>query len=325
MFSVFPIGTHTLSMNSFQQICPSCRRQLELPAEARGQLAVCPACETQFEAAETPSAFLPTQSNVQSEATNEYQSVTIEAVFNETQAAHATRQLPFLVPFLIPSVLLLIGFIAPVAYLSDVGTVNQTLALQMLLCFSPLLLLPVAYAFWVAMNLVNRILDYHPRDVDSDASEKHWAKPRLRCFVAVYATVLSSCIFLSGVTILGVVIVNVAQSIPAPEVRLVVIGLTFVFGVIAVVGTMMRFWPLFPLSMTMHSPLATILKSLRISGANLMTSFFLVATICALLGIGTSFFGLGLPIAIPFSAMLVTVAHRMICEIPIRAMENQDG
>ncbi|TWT81060.1 hypothetical protein CA13_25070 [Planctomycetes bacterium CA13] len=43
-------------MNAYRQVCPSCRRELELPADSVGRLAKCPACETTFRVGESSSA-----------------------------------------------------------------------------------------------------------------------------------------------------------------------------------------------------------------------------------------------------------------------------
>lgn len=324
-------------MLSFQQACPSCQRSLQLPVEAKGQLAVCPACETQFVAAETSRANAVDQgvASAKNEAPTQYQSVTIEAVLAEAQAVFSTRQLPFLVPFLLPGIFLLIGFIGPIAYLSELGATNQNLALKMLVGFAPVLLMPVAYAFWVALNLANRILDHQPKDFGRDVAgedsahepagcdQQHWAKPQFRRFAAVYAVVLFSCVLMCALVVVVVMLMNLAWSIRAPEVRFVVIALTFIVGLVAFVGTMMRFWPMFPLSMLPVTRRDLVRGSWRVSGANLMTSFFLVTMVCVMLGLGTSFFGLGLPIVIPYAAMLITVGYRMICKVPIRAMQNR--
>jgi hypothetical protein len=37
-----------MNMSTFQQLCPSCNRRLELPGEATGRLAQCPACDATF-------------------------------------------------------------------------------------------------------------------------------------------------------------------------------------------------------------------------------------------------------------------------------------
>lgn len=46
-------------MSTFQQICPSCQRSLELPLAANGRTAKCPACETTFTAVDSQGSPPP--------------------------------------------------------------------------------------------------------------------------------------------------------------------------------------------------------------------------------------------------------------------------
>ena len=154
-----------MESTTFRQACPSCGRELELPSEADGQTAACPACAHQFIASDPASRGFPGESSDESardetrveggselagqtseglestaEATEhrptrrlseqDIQSLPVETILADARYTFLCRRRPLLIPFLFPSVLMALLVFAPIAYLSELA--NRTFSLAMI-------------------------------------------------------------------------------------------------------------------------------------------------------------------------------------------------
>jgi hypothetical protein len=299
---------------------------LELPIEADGKPAVCPACQTQFVAAAMGNAIesqvrhevpLPAPS---AETSKVYQRVSIETVLEDTRSVFHERRRPFLLPFLVPTVLAAVGLL-PLVYLSDLAVTKRMLAMIWLAVLSPWFLLVISYPIWFAFRLSQNLCDpgpENPPDCDSGGDTNvlksywHWFAPDGRTFLSLLLLVTITLVFLMALVVISTTMINLAVKVQAPEIRVLLSIIAFAMFVVCwlLVGT--RFWPLYPLVMRMGFGSQAIRESLAITRVNLMTSFLLVTTIFFFLGIGFGVFGLGLPLAIPLAALATEVASRLI-------------
>ena len=314
-------------MNSFQQACPSCQSSLELPIEADGKSAVCPACQSQFiagapgkEMEPHDHAELPLRTT-SVEAPKEYRRISIENVWDDSRSVFQQRSRPLLLPFLILSVLAAIG-LSPLIYLNSMAVKQRTLAMIWLAVLSPWFLSVISYSIWYALRLANNVCDAGPKklsdvpsDIDSHASEpnQYWLVPNGRQFIfSMFMLVVIAFGFQMIVIGISTAMIKLSANVQAQEIRILLLTGAFAVFVICllIVGT--RFWPLFPLMMRARFGSQAIRQSLAITRVNLMTSFLLVIAIFFLLGFGFGMFGLGLPLVVPLAALTSEVALRLI-------------
>jgi hypothetical protein len=118
--------------------------------------------------------------------------------------------------------------------------------------------------------------------------------------------------------------ISLANTIKAPEIRMLVYLGAFAVVVVSLLLVGMRFWPLYPLVMRTRFGSDTIRESLAITRTNLMTSFLLAITIFFFIGFGFGMFGLGLPLAIPLVSLASEVALRLIEGRRIAALESDE-
>ncbi|WP_182866034.1 hypothetical protein [Stieleria mannarensis] len=309
-------------MSSFQQTCPSCNASLELPIEADGKAAVCPACQTQFTAAAPSMA----ESVPKPSPEHRYQSITIERIWTDTQSVLSERRRPLFVPFLIPSVLVLLGLIVPLAHLNDLANTNRPLALMWIAIGSPWFLLLIVYSVWFAMNLAADVCDAQP-DENGDVPPRHrsWLVPSIAVLAALLVTLAIGMLFGAVIIGLAVVMINAASGVQATEIRLLTTIGVFLASVLALTFTAMRLWPVVPLAMQGRCGGAVIRESLEMTKVNPMTSFFLVVVMFVVMGVGFSLFGIGLPLVMPFAALICVVAFRSIAGRRIPALDGEQA
>lgn len=318
-------------MNSFQQSCPSCNASLELPIEADGKAAVCPACQTQFIAAappaleSKPTAVVTPQPTPQPVAVKRYRKIPIEHIFADTQSIFVERRRPLMMPFLMPSVLIVLGLLLPLAYLSDLAITNRTQALLWLAVASPWFLLVTVYSVWFALNLSLDVCDAGP-DLEDDPPRKtrSWFVPKAAVFLSLLAVMTIAIAYLAVVIGLAIAIMNLGSNVQATEIHLLMTVGAFVGAILLLTLSAMRLWPVIPLAMDGRFGGAVVRESLEMTKANLMTSFFLVVGISFLVGFGFSVFGLGLPLAIPIGALELVVALRLIEGRQIPAFDREE-
>ena len=83
-----------------------------------------------------------------------------------------------------------------------------------------------------------------------------------------------------------------------------------------------RFWPLIPMTIEGRFGARCIQEALTTTRTNLLTSFLMVIALIFCIGVGFSLVGLGLPIAIPFTALTLVAALRMMEGRSIPAFEQ---
>jgi hypothetical protein len=316
-------------MSSFPQVCPSCKSSLELPIEADGKTAVCPACETQFIAhatlnapmlargrrSEKPPHTPPTRSDDRQ--------VSIESVLGDTQTIFSSRRRPLLLPFLVPSLMVGLGGVVPIALLSELALTHRSMALVGFAMLSPVFVLLVSYAVWFALNRSIEVCDAAPQvDPNDVPATRCGYLPDRRVFFALSMVVLIAMLWAATMVTLTAVMINLSSKLVAIEIRALVFGGTLVGTVVLTTVVAMRTWPLFPLAMEGRFGAPVIREALAMTRANPLTSFLIVVTAALMVGFGFSLFGIGLPIAIPLSALLSVVALRLIQGRRIPAIES---
>ncbi|MCS7470536.1 zinc-ribbon domain-containing protein [Stieleria sp. ICT_E10.1] len=318
-------------MSSFQQSCPSCNASLELPIAADGKAAVCPACQARFIAAaptvleSSPTAVVTPQLTPQPVAVKRYRKIPIEHIFADTQSVFIERRRPLLMPFLIPSVLVVLGLLLPLAVLSDMASTNLKQALLWLAIASPWFLLVTVYSVWFALNLSLDVCDAGP-DLEDDPPPKtrSWFVPKAAEFISLLIAMTIAITCVAVVIGLAIVIMNVGSNVQATEIHLLMTVGAFVGAILLLTLSAMRLWPVIPLAMDGRFGGAVVRESLEMTKSNLMTSFFLVVGVFFLVGFGFSVFGLGLPLAIPVAALALVVALRLIQGRGIPAFDREE-
>lgn len=304
-------------MNSFQQVCPSCNALLELPIEADGKSALCPACDAEFVAGISlkPIQLVP----------RDYQRVSIETIWGDSQTVFQGRRRRFLMPFLIPTILVLVGFVAPFAYLNGLAVNSRRTALIASAILSPWFMLVLSYAIWFALKRSTKICDTGPQE-DSEPTWSWRAQyvPELRSFLWVFINLVVTVVVAATLLAAWMAMIRIGSVVPSVGIAgLIYLGSSVVALTLIVLVTT-RFWPVYPLAMTRRFGIRAIKESWAITKSNLLTSFFLGLTILFLLGLGFSIFGLGLFFAIPAAAMVSTVALRSIEGSRIAALEYSE-
>lgn len=320
-------------MTCFHQSCPSCAAELELPAEADGKAAVCPACQTQFIANATVTTkstdtATPTATRTPSPQPIDapLRPVSIESVMGETHTIFSGRRRPLILPFLIPSLLVVIGFVLPLVYLNDLAIVNQPKAITWTAVLSPWFLALSVYAFWFASNLAIDVCDAEAeRDHEPRGRIRSWLLPEGRVFVGLLLTVAAATVIFGVLLVLAAAYINMGRKIETFEVRMLMTAGAFLCAFAVAIGVAMRFWPLIPLAMEGRWGVNAAKRSLAITAANLMTSFLLIAALSFLVGVGFSLFGIGLPFAIPYAALALVVALRLMENRRIPALDADVG
>lgn len=324
-------------MNSFRQLCPSCRSSLELPVEANGKTAICPACQNQFVAAVPPSAESESESDRQ-QATGasersprqavrkSYRCVSIERIFDDSRCVFVDRRRPLLLPFLLPSLLVLLGFVYPLVYLNEMAATNAPRALQWAAALTPWFVLVTVYTFWFALNLAREVCDAEPDAPANTGSRiRLWFLPRGREFVALLIAVTSWLLFCAAIIALAVIVVKAGGGVKAIEIRLLTMIGAFLGAGVVLTAVAMRFWPVIPLAMDGRTGSGVIGESLAMTNVNRMPSFFLVVAAFVLIGGGFALFGLGLPLALPWVALVFIVALRLIDARRIPALDRGES
>ena len=319
-------------MSSFQLRCPNCNATLELPIEADGKSSICPACEHQFVARISDAAApeTPTESAIQDEPLSldamEFHKVTIESIVSDTQAAFVHRRRPLLVPFLAPSALLFFGVLIPAQLISDLTATNGKKAAVIGLVLLPIILAEISYAVWFALNLAIDVSDAGPKDPEAETDRvKSWFVPRFATYARVFCVTALISVFATILLGLAIAIIRLSFRFTSVGAQSILLATGFVVLAAISIFLTMRLWPMIPLAMRRTSLTNSVRISLRMSGKNLMTSFFLSIVAFLLLGVGFGLLGIGIPLTAPITALLLEVAYRLIRGKRIPAFENQSG
>jgi len=317
--------------NIFQQTCPGCGAALELPLEAEGKAAVCPACDHRFVAsakvADEPSelaSFTAPRRRGMSGLTDgsNVRRVAIEPIFQSFQTVLSTRRRPLFLPFLIPTFLAFVGLVYPLAYLNRMAQANLATAQWWLIGLLPWFLLVLSYVIWFALNLAHDVCETTSA---STGGFWFWIKPQANAYFGLL--ILFGMLSLTGAILatVGYLAITMTSTVSAIELRLLVSGGVIALAITTMLAICMRIWPLFPLIYRDGISRQVIRRGLALSGANLMTSFLLVATLGFLLGSGFSFALIGLPLAIPVAAVFLVVAAYRMEGAPIAAVDVPEG
>lgn len=303
-----------------------------MPAEADGKAAICPACQKEFvasaERSPSTSDRPPTPSDVPKPKRGKpdpIRKVSIESILGDTQTIYADRRRPILLPFLIPSILVVAGLVFPLAYLSDLVANNKPGAVVWTLVLLPWFLLVATYAFWFALNLGVDVCNAGP-DLEPGKRERirSWFLPDPKVFLALFLILTALAAVFAALVGMSIAIANAAENVKAFEIRLLMFVVAFFGSLVALTLITMRFWPLIPMAMDGRFGTPAVRRCLAITGSNLMTSFLLVIASFFALGLGFGLFGLGLPLAVPLVALSLIVGYRLIEGKRIPAFEREE-
>lgn len=291
-------------MNTFQQLCPSCRSTLELPVEARDRSAVCPACEFQFVANRAP------EPRKLSDGFDSPRAVPIETILGDALAVFSLHKKRILLPFLVPAALILVFIIAPMAWLSDYASVNQPAAIGWALILSPLFLLIFGYAIWVGLSGAT-----HACDSSTAQPRQTWREsliPRSRSLIPVVSVTVLGIVVLFVIPAIAIAISQTLTQTANVQTQIAIALFTVGLLGTALMVSSALLWPVVPLAMLRSSMAGVFRTALAISGVNLLTSFLLIAFLVVINGFGAALMLVGLTLTIPFSCTaLVVAAHRI--------------
>ncbi|KAA5546894.1 hypothetical protein FYK55_00225 [Roseiconus nitratireducens] len=304
-------------MTTFHQRCPSCQRELELPAEAAGKRAICPACETEF-VAQDRSPNVPVRPI---KIPKTFRRIPIETVLAETRLVFTERRRPLLLPFLLPTVIVFLGILVPLVYLDGLAERDGAAAIAGGVALAPVALLILTYALWVGIRLSQAVCDAGPDDrAPQPLRWTQWAIPQGRSFVALLVVVTLASAIAALLIAALVMAIRSAETMPnlAARIPIYVLASSLVFG--AGVFLLTRFWPLFPLSMRLDASKRVFRVAWWMTGPNTMTSFLMTIITMVVVGLCCVLFGVLLPIALPIILLMFVVAARLIDGSPIAAL-----
>lgn len=251
--------------------------------------------------------------------------ISIESVLGDSRNLFSDRRRPLLLPFLIPSVLVLVGLIVPLALISDLAITSKTRALTWSVVLMPWFLLVITYALWFASNLSIDVCDAGVESEDralKPSRMSSWFVPDFRVFLALLVTVAVFVAVAATLISVAVVLIDSSRNIKATEIKILMTIGAAVGGIVGTTLFATRFWPLIPMAMEGHFGVPALQDALAITRINLLTSFLMVIALLFLVGVGFSLMGLGLPIAIPIAALTLVAALRMIQGKSIPALER---
>ena len=306
-------------MTSFQQTCPNCRATLELPGEADGKLAVCPACQHQFTAAAIASATPQPQWPRPATTVRE---VPIETVLADARLAFALRRRPLLLPFLIPSFLALVGLVYPLAYFNHLANQDFWLAIKWMALCSPWFVLLVSYVIWFALNLAADVCEF-PDGVSGGI--RFWMVPRIKSLVGLVAVNLAFAALLGALIALNKSAFGIVAKLSSIEIQFLVMGGVVALSLALLVGVSLWTWPLWPLAYRDGLSVSVVRRSLAAAQANSLTSFLLVVVLGILTGLGFASFLLGAPLLIPIGTLIVTVAAGRVTGQTVPVIDLPEG
>ncbi|MEL6104558.1 MAG: hypothetical protein AAFU85_00920 [Planctomycetota bacterium] len=314
----------------FRLSCPECGRELELPLQADGKTAQCPACEHRF-VAKRPQMEEQSISEAASDRSDAaasllpIQRVPIETVVQRAQSVFSRRRKRLLWPFALPFLMLILFVGVPLIVLGEFYNTNPPAAMIWVAVLSPLFLLQVLYAVWFTLQRSNWVCDL---DFDAAQELKKKRGPReLRfpdpvAFLKLGAVTTVLLIFVPVILIIAfTVAANLISGLFSATTELALI----LSGVVALLmagcyGLLLaRLWPLFPLTLQ-GGPIAfDTHRALKITRENQLTSFLIVVITSGLLGAGFGLLCVPLVITAPCAALLLVVAQRTLegRDIPI--------
>lgn len=304
-------------MASFQQSCPNCHAVLELPEEAHGKSAICPACQHRFIASSAiESATKASPPSII------YRDTTIETAVDDTRWVFASRRRPLLLPFLIPSAFAFFGLLLPLSHISSVAAANQVNALIEFAVLSPWFVILTSYVIWFALNLANDICEL---DRTSQRQRSGWMVPSARSYFGVMLVVAVTSVFLGMLFALNFAVMNVTAGLTSLANQILIIVLVLAVSFVGVIIYSMLTWPIWPL-VCLHGFSRTVVsQALAIARVNLMTSLMVVVIAGIMLGLGFSTMCLGLPVLCPLVALLLLVATCRISGERVPVVDDPEG
>lgn len=308
----------------FRLRCPECGRELELPPQAEGKTAQCPACEHRFVArrpspkTEPDAVATPVTARAEPPKPIVIRQVPIETVVRRTQSVFSRRRKRLLWPFAWPFAMLLLFMGIPLLFFAEYYNTFPRQAAIWVAALSPLFLLQILYAVWFTLKRSHWVCDL---DFDAGQKLKRKRTPReLRLpdhIVFLKLGAVTTVLLLLVPALLAIAFTVAAKMIGnlfAATTELSVM----LSGVVALLMTgcygllLTRLWPLFPLAMRRGPLAADTHQALRITRENQLTSFLIVVITSVLLGVGFGLLCVPLVVTAPCAALLLVVAQRSL-------------
>ncbi len=315
-------------MSTFHQSCPGCGRALELPADAKGRLGQCPACETTFTIGEVAGADKESSSDLirpvetsdpiaepiaspwqTFPATRPLQisECSIEEILSITLSIFSARWRSCILPLLIVVSATLFLVVLPLVILDAIKQAGA----KGLAGIGYLLLLPVVFAVSVICSIgVARV---------AIAMARNEAAPLARFIAPVHMLLRAAGIALLASVVIGVicmVMLGFVATVNAAGGK----GLgripAFLSGVAILVLAFGLAWQLWAALLVCADDKGTAFGSIRASQAiatrNRLTSFFLVLIALVLLLLGTLMGIIGNVVTAPLTILMFAVSYLLM-------------
>ena len=308
-------------MATLLQPCPACNRELELPADAQGRLAKCPACDVTFTIGETATKSQEVDNASENESTpaeSEQPSMLqivgcpIEDVLSKSISIFKARWSQFLAPLGVFTIASLILIVIPIIVLREFWQSGfARLTTIGLICWAPLVFF---FATYVAVAFARAALVVARNEIVS-RDQMAPPIPILRRGLLVAFGIVAVLGF-AGVMMYSFTAVmrNVGGS-PMARV-LTVFAFLFTTGL-----TLLLIWQIWAWIYACADNKASAAGSLRVAIAitaqNKLTSFFLVLTALVLALIGTLMCLVGHIITVPLTIQIFAVAYLLMTGQPV--------
>ncbi len=299
-------------MSTLRQTCPECSSSLELPAEAWGRLAKCPACDATFRIGASEDVEAKNSETCNSAHSLQLNEIAIEDVLAATWGIFRARWKQSVLPCLIAffAAVLLVGI--PIWVISSIATSGQTL----LAAIGAIFLFPYA-ALLGAFGLLG-LCRVHLAIVQGEGDPlKNWKPPNdlMVRFLPGYFLVVLIVIILLGI---GVGVVIVSASAAQPQLTKLV-GVVTSFAFLVITTTIQ--WYFWAWMMVASDGKCTALGSLKIASSisqrNKLTSFFVVLIAVVLFLVGSLACYVGHLVTLPLTLILLAVGYLMATNQPI--------
>lgn len=325
-------------MSIYRQVCPSCNRDLELPSDAMGRMAKCPACDATFQIGQTtqptPEPVLaPVTASVETpnSTANPYQSAssvaepllkagpldiaqkTIEEITAPVLPIFAERWVPLILsPLIVAAVSVFVIGVPTVVLIAIAGTVHEA---AILVVFPLIILFSVLFSCYSTVGLT-RVALATARDEISPLSQ---LLPPFSIVMRFTGGVLLLTMAMGAVTMVSLLIVVGIANTAGGETIATLLGiLGFIVAMVAMFAMQWLLWPwVFVVSDNKGTALGAFGQSYKISDANRMTSFMLLVASIVLSMIGAALCSIGQLVTTPITVLMYAVAYLMLTNQPV--------
>lgn len=292
-------------MSTFLQTCPDCSRSLELPAEARGRLAKCPACEATFRA----DLVEATDQGTLASGRPQIIQLSIEDILSPTLAIFRVHWKPSVISCLIIAAasVVLIGIPAWVLWTLSSGGQRWVAVIGVMLMV-PYSLLLGAYAL-VGLSRVHLAIARGEPDVLEQLKP---STDRVLRFLPSYLLMFLAIALVFGI---GISLVLVTAVSGQPHLSKLV-GIVVAFAIMVVVTVLQ--WYFWAWMMAASDGKCTVLGSLKVAASitmrNRLCSFFIVIIAVVLSLVGSLMCYVGHIVTSPLTLLLFAVGYLLITD-----------